>query len=200
MVHHINRKPGPAHVLPAMLALLSAWPLGAAVTHGVDPEAHLPYWEITRPGMNLRLVQRLPDQSRAFFMARGFSAEAVEPIAQSCVFQTIFTNTSHLAEPSPIEYSLNDWVVRHADEEYGMKTREDWAEVWVERDVPRPARIAFEWALFPTHQTYHPGDYNWGMSIIDLSPGSEFDLTVVWHQYGRRHEATIEDMRCAADE
>lgn len=182
------------------LALSACSVTAASVSHGIDAEADLPYWEVSSPGMTLRLVQRVPDQTRAFFMARGFSAEAVEPVARSCVFQTIFRNTSQPVEPSPVEYNLRDWTVITDRGRLGLKTREDWKRVWEQSEVSGPARIAFEWALFPTHQVYQPGDYNWGMSIFDLVPGSELDLKVVWHQYGERHEAIIPDMRCAADE
>ena len=54
-------------------------------------------------GISLRLVQRLPIQSRAFFLARGFNKQQAEIIAQSCIFQTVFKNTSNKASsPSPL--------------------------------------------------------------------------------------------------
>lgn len=171
----------------------------AGVTTGIDAEANLPYWELTAPGMSLRLVQRLPDQTRAFFMARGFSREAVELVAQSCVFQTVFKNTSNTTDPDVLEYDLRDWVIQSGGRTQGMKTREDWAIIWTEQGAPKAARIAFEWALFPTRQSYNPGDYNWGMSIFDLAPGTRFGLTVVWKQHGERHTAEIEAIQCAAD-
>lgn len=184
-----------------LLGLIASapWCARAEVTTGIDVEANLPYWEFAAPGMSVRLVQRLPDQTRAFFMARGFSREAVEQIAQSCVFQTVFKNTSNTTDPAALEYDLRDWVVQSGERRQGMKTREDWASVWTEQGAPKTARIAFEWALFPTQQTYNPGDYNWGMSIFDLLPGTRFDLTLVWKQHGERHTARIEDMQCAPD-
>lgn len=189
------------HTRTLTLGLAACMPLcvQAGVSTGIDAEANLPYWELSAPGMSVRLVQRLPDQTRAFFLARGFSREAVELIAQSCVFQTVFRNTSAAADPGPLEYDLREWVVQAGGRRQGMKTREDWAVIWAELDTPKAARIAFEWALFPTRQTYHPGDYNWGMSIFGLEPGSRFDLTLVWQQYGERHSARIEGLQCAPD-
>lgn len=181
------------------LAASAPWCAQAEITTGIDAEANLPYWELTAPGMSVRLVQRLPDQTRAFFLARGFSRAAVEQIAQSCVFQTVFKNTSNTTDPAALEYDLRDWTVQSGERRQGMKTREDWAIVWTEQDAPKAARIAFEWALFPTRQIYNPGDYNWGMSIFDLVPGTRFDLTLVWKQHGERHTARIEDMQCAPD-
>lgn len=191
----------PMEIRTVLLALTATVPgcTQAGVATGIDAEANLPYWELTAPGMSVRLVQRLPDQTRAFFMARGFDRGAVERVAQSCVFQTVFRNTADAADPGALEYDLRDWIVHTGERRQKMKTREDWAAVWIGQGAPRAARIAFEWALLPTRQTYNPGDYNWGMSIFGLAPGTRFDLTLVWTQFGERHTARIEDMQCAPD-
>ncbi len=184
----------------AFVLLLLAQPVTAdIVSTGVDEEANLPYWELEARGMTLRLVQRLPEQSTGFFQARGFSPKDADLIARSCVFQTIFKNTSSDAAGGVLEYNLRDWVVHYQGQERTMKTREDWQPVWAKRGVPQAARIAFEWALLPTRQTYQPGDYNWGMSMFDLRPGARFDLKVVWTQHGRRHTALIKGLHCASD-
>ena len=172
----------------------------AEVATGIDAEAGLPFWELREPGMTLKLVQRLPDQTRAFFMARGFARADVELVAANCVFQTVFKNVSQGGSASPLEYDLGDWVVASAGKEGRMQTREYWAAEWARRGIVKPARIAFEWALYPTRQVYNPGDYNWGMSVFGLAPGSRFDLTVVWRQGGERRTARIAGMQCAPDE
>ena len=179
-----------------LLTLASA---RAAVDTGVDEEARLPYWEIVEPDVSIRLVQRLPDQTRGFFQARGFSVEDSERIAQSCVFQTVFKNTSAAPASNTIEYNLREWVVRTAGAHRGLKTREDWEQEWDARRAPAAARLAFEWALLPTRQTYRSGDYNWGMSIFSLKPGQEFDLDVVWYRNGAKHMALLKGVRCAPD-
>ena len=166
---------------------------------GTDPDAVLPYWQISDAGMSLRLVQRLPDQTRGYFLARGFAEPEADLIANSCVFQTVFKNESQASQPSPLEYNLRDWVISSRGKSQGLKLREDWKVEWQQRKVPLAAQLAFEWSLYPTQQVYKPGDYNWGMSIFNLKPGSKFDLKVVWRQYGETHSATIKDMQCAAD-
>jgi hypothetical protein len=179
--------------------LIMSGPVQAVVSTGIDEDAKLPYWEIRSPGISLRLVQRLPDQTRGYFMARGFRSEDAEIIARSCVFQTIFRNESHKTRPDALSYNLKEWTVLQAGHERKMKTREDWEPVWQAKGVDHAARIAFEWSLFPTRQVYRPGDYNWGMSIFDLRPGTVFDLRVSWRQYGKNHVATIPDIQCAPD-
>jgi hypothetical protein len=185
--------------IAATLLLASTSCPATSVTTGIDAQAQLPYWQLSDESMSLRLVQRLPDQTRGFFMARGFAPEHAERIAQSCVFQTVFHNTSHTGQPSPLEYNLRDWVVHVDGRQQGLKTREDWAPEWQQLGAPQAARIAFEWALYPTQQTYRPGDYNWGMSIFGLAPGTRFNLEVVWRQHGSIHSELIRDVECAPD-
>lgn len=171
----------------------------AEITTGVDADAGLPYWELREPGLSVRLVQRHPDQTRAFFLARGFSSTEVELIAQSCVFQTVFKNTAPATSKDLLEYDLRTWRVHQGGQSQAMRMREDWAQVWASKGVAKSARIAFEWALFPTQQVYHPGDYNWGMSMFGIPPDSRFDLTLSWQQFGIAHSARIPDIHCAAD-
>ena len=78
---------------PYVLLLANAGYVNAAdIKTGIDEQAKLPFWEIKEKGISLRLVQRLPIQSRAFFLARGFNKQQVEIVAQSCIFQTVFKN------------------------------------------------------------------------------------------------------------
>jgi len=174
--------------------------IAATITTGIDAQAKLPYWDLKDQGMSLRLVQRLPIQSRAFFLARGFSKQQAERIAQSCVFQTVFKNTSDKSkQPGPLSYNLRDWEVITNGVQKGLKVREDWMKEWQAEKVAKPAQLAFEWALYPTQQTYKAGDYNWGMSVFNLKPGSKFDLTVTWHQFGQNHKGVIKNIECAED-
>lgn len=179
--------------------LLMAQPVAAVVNTGTDEEARLPYWEIVEQAVSIRIVQRLPDQTRGFFQARGFSVADSELIAQSCVFQTVFKNLSPAPEPVKIEYNLHEWVVHTAGAQRRMKTREDWKKIWTGRRAPQAAQLAFEWGLLPTRQAYGPGDYNWGMSIFGLAPGTKFDLDVVWQQNGERSTVRLNGVRCAPD-
>lgn len=178
---------------------LMAQPVAAVVNTGTDEEARLPHWEIVEQAVSIRIVQRLPDQTRGFFQARGFSVADSELIAQSCVFQTVFKNLSPATEPVKIEYNLHEWVVHTAGAERRMTTREDWKKIWTGRRAPQAAQLAFEWGLLPTRQAYGPGDYNWGMSVFGLAPGTEFDLDVVWQQNGERRTVRLNGVRCAPD-
>lgn len=192
----------PTHSGLAVLAvagMLMAGSAAAAVNTGTDEEARQPYWEIIEPGISIRIVQRLPDQTRGYFQARGFSVADSELLAQNCVFQTVFRNTAHADKPVVIEYNLREWMVHTAGGKQAMKTREDWKPIWNSRGASPAARLAFEWSLLPTRQTYGPGDYNWGMSIYGLTPGSKFDLEVVWRRNGERRVERLMGVQCAPD-
>jgi hypothetical protein len=185
--------------LAGALLTLAVPDVSAKVGTGTDEEAQLPYWELTEPGISIRLVQRLPDQTRGFFQARGFSVADSDHIAMNCVFQTVFRNTARAASAEVIDYDLREWTVHAAGKPRAPMTREDWKTAWSARRAPPPAQLAFEWSLLPTRQSYGPGDYNWGMTVFGLVPGTKFDLDVVWRQRGERRRARIKGVHCAPD-
>ena len=171
----------------------------ANVLTGKDVDAKLPFWEWRSENVSIRLVQRLPDQSRAYFMARNFTAEQAELIAQSCVFQTIFKNIAPPGQKKVISYDLSEWDVKSAGRKQGLVTREAWKTTWKTKNAAQAARIAFEWSLMPTRHHYQPGDFNWGMTIYGLPPGTRFDLQLVWYENDEQKKAVISNIECAAD-
>ena len=157
-------------------------------------------WKIQEAGLELELIQRLPDQTRGFFEARGFSNVISNDIALSCIFQTIGKNVSDKATGKPITISLKNWRLRQGQQVQGIKLKETWDSEWSQEQVTKAARIAFRWATFPTEQTFEPtGDYNWGMVSMGVPPKSQFDLLVIWNQDGREHKAWVNSMECAED-
>lgn len=183
-----------------ILLLFTLSPVFASnVKTGKDESAHLPYWEWNSKAKTIRLVQRLPDQSRAYFMARGFNRSNAEIIAQSCVFQTIYRNSSSPDAPHIITYDLSKWYVVSQGKQKPLKTREDWLQEWKKKKINPAALIAFEWSLIPTRQQYQATDYNWGMSVFNLPPGEHFDLHMLWTVDGEQQTGIIPNMQCAPD-
>lgn len=184
------------YVLVLMLLLLSGCN-DNTVTHGIDKDTGLPYWQVNDGKISLRLIQRTPLQTQAFFLGRGFNRQQTETIAHSCVFQSIFKNISNkTSTPLVLSYDLDQWSVRYHDKSHHLKTRDAWKQYWQKQGVAVPQQLAFNWSLLPTHQEYQPGDYNWGMTAYDMPPGSEFDLTVHWREAGEARQARIANMRC----
>jgi len=174
--------------------MLPGWSSAAVVT-GVDEQSGLRSWEWREAGASIRLVQRLPDQTRAFFQARGFSVAEADRIASECVFQTIFRNDGQY----PLTYALDDWRILHRGERRSLLTRERWDEIWRGGQAGKAARIALHWSLLPTRQRFEPGDYNWGMSSFGLQPGSSFDLEIVVTLDRDTISRSISGIECARD-
>jgi len=180
-----------------ILSLLAQPGVQAAdVTTGKNPDTGLRYWQWHSGDLLLKLTQRLPDQSRAFFMARGFTAEQANMIATNCAFQSMMKNTG---SDSVIKLDLSQWTVKHNNQQHSLRTREVWKPVWKKLKADPAAQIAFEWALLPTHQTYHTDDYNWGLSSYGLPPGSVFDLSFNWQRNGKTLHGQIKNIQCPVD-
>jgi hypothetical protein len=190
--------PLPARNTIASLLFCAAVAAPAAETRdATDPETGIETWETAAHGVSLRLTQILPDQVRGFYLARGFDAEAVELIAAgACVFQTVFRNES---ASGAIEFNLTDWRIVTAKGERPLKLEADWQKEWGERGVPLAARTAFRYALYPTEHRYDIGDWNMGMTTYALPLGSRFDLRFAWREGGKRREAVLAGVRCAAE-
>jgi hypothetical protein len=190
----------PASHIMTLCGLFLLSPAGFAdpVALGIDPETRLKHWEWNADGVLLRITQRLPDQTRAFFLARGFDQVNADHIARNCIFQSMFRNAG--AETSgTVASDLTNWHIDSNGQKGGLLVREHWRKLWAEREVTQSARIAFEWSLLPTRQSYAPGDYNWGMTSYGLAPGSHFDLVFSWHRNGERFQGTIANIQCAPD-
>lgn len=180
-------------VLGISLLLISAG--NTEILRSEDSETGLKSWKWSREGISLQLVQRLPDQTRGFFQARGFTAEEADLIAGSCVFQSIFRNDGSQL----LSYNLDHWKVIHQGVELPLQTAERWAQKWQDGAVTQAARIALRWSLLPTRQEYRPGDYNWGMTSYGVAPGEQFDLSIVVNLDGARQIARINGIECARD-
>ena len=186
-----------SHCLVLGLLSASALPgqLWAEVVVGVGEPTGLRTWEWREQGISIQLVQRTPDQTRAFFQGRGFSSGDADTIALACVFQTIFRNDGM----QPLTYDLNAWQITHHGDSFPLQTRERWEQKWLDRAVKPAARIAFRWSLLPTRQSFEPGDYNWGMTSFGLPPGAAFDLSLILMVNGRSVSAEIPAVVCAPD-
>jgi len=182
--------------LPLLLGLSLSTNLHAgSISTDTDPDSGLQSWTWHHNGVSLQLVQRLPDQTRAFFLGRGFSAQDADRIAESCVFQTIFRNDGN----EPIDYDLNDWRLSGPDGPEPLRTREVWEQDWQQAGIKSGPRIAFRWSLLPTRQHFQPGDYNWGMSSYGLPPGSAFDLSLLISANGNTIHGGIPLILCPED-
>jgi hypothetical protein len=202
----VTRRLAGAQVLCLLAA--SAAPPGAGAagdpSQGIDPEAGLPFWAWVEPPVEIRLIQRLPDQTRGFFIARGFSSTAADRIARSCVFQSIQRNRGSGTDAPVMEVDLTQWRVVPEDEPATsarppLALKEEWDREWRAAGESERARVAFRWSLFPTRQTFRGGDYNWGMISFGVPTGTRFDLKLAWTLDGEPQEAVLRGVACAPD-
>lgn len=182
--------------------LLSATtPVGTAEELKRDrgPDSGLSRWHFRDGALSLELAQRLPDQTRAFFMGRGFDAASADRFARACVFQAIVRNATPADAAGPtLAIDLGRWRVEPGDVPLPLEA--EWQRRWVASAQPERARIAFRWALFPTQQAFEPGDYNWGMIALGPAPGSRVSVNLVWHEDDQLRQGRILGVDCPRDE
>ncbi|OZA25195.1 MAG: hypothetical protein B7X93_11010 [Hydrogenophilales bacterium 17-61-9] len=177
------------------LTLLAAWGASAAAAEpSVDADTGLSSWQTETAGIQVRLTQISPDQARAFYLARGFSAAAVERYVAECVFMTVVRNIGD----TPIRHRLADWrYVAAGQAPRAIRSKSGWARIWQQLSVSESARIAFAWAQIPATQTFAPGDWNQGMTTYNVPRDQPFDLRFVWRAGGKLHSGMLENVRCA---
>ena len=186
-------------LLALLSLLLPCLSHAAQAIHSTDPDTGLRKWHLVDGNLEVELIQRLPDQTRGFFMARGFSPAIAEEIARSCIFQTIIRNSGNQADGAAVRIDLAQWRVIREDGEQGVRLKEPWIASWPENVVSEASRLAFQWALFPTRQEFLADDYNWGMTSFGLEPGTRFDLDFFYEREGTRHAARFEGVECPPD-
>jgi len=179
--------------------LLLMVPACAGVRHSVNEGNGLRSWDLTDGDIEIELIQRLPDQTRALFLKYAFSREVIEQLAQSCMFQTIIRNTGRSGSGQAVAVDLTRWRMRHAGTTRGILLKEPLLASWSDADASPAAKLVVRWGMFPTQQTFLPGDYNWGLTAYGVPPGAAFDLEVTWSEDDRPRSASIGGLVCAPD-
>ncbi len=186
-------------IIAAVMAVLAVAAVRADVTHTVNEENGLRGWQFTASDIEIELIQRLPDQTRALFMNHEFSRQVIEQLAQSCMFQTIIRNTGVSGEQRTVAIDMTRWRIRHQGETRGLLMKEALLDSWDEQDAGEAARLVIRWGMFPTRQEFLPSDYNWGLTAFGIPPGSTFDVEVSWSEDGKPYSDTIPGVVCAPD-
>jgi len=165
----------------------------------VNEENGLETWHFIDGDLEIELVQRLPDQTRAMLMNHEFSPEVIEELATSCMFQTIIRNSGRSGTQQSVSIDLTAWRMRHKGQETGIQLKETWLAAWSSEDASPSARLVVRWGMFPTQQEYFPGDYNWGLTAYGIPPGSVYDLEVRWKEGDKDRTGNINGILCPPD-
>ncbi len=153
-----------------------------------DNDSGLFSWKVKHQGFQLELTQLLPDYIRAIYRSHGFPSEAIEDIANDCIFGTIVRNNSDAS----LFYNLADWYAMASDgEKQKFKLKAQWLEEW------KKLGIHTSWTILPSEQTFDSGDWSQGFTTINLPRNEPFDLIYSWKLEGTKHLGTIKNMRCA---
>lgn len=156
-------------------------------------------WRFERDGIRVQLIQRLPDQTKAFFLGRGFQPAAADRLASRCLFQTIVHNIEPL-DGDHVVVDLGEWRVVQGEERESLLLKGKWQQEWARLGVTDRARTAFQWAFFPTRQDFAPGDWNMGMTSYPVEPGAPLTLELVWQKNDRRHQGRIDGVVCGSND
>ena len=183
----------------ALTSSVQAGDLAVEPSPRVDPDTGLASWTLRSGAISIELIQRLPDQTRAFFQGRGFPTDSADRFARACVFQAIVWNVAAGAPGPAVAIDLRRWRIEAGQGAAPLPVEAVWQPIWESAGLSQAARIAFRWALFPTEQTFMPGDHGWGMIPFGPAPDTRFDLSVVWNEDGAERSARLPAIHCTPD-
>jgi hypothetical protein len=182
-----------------LLLLLLPQTGSAEVLRSSNEDNGLEKWHFIDSDIEIELVQRLPDQTRALLMKHAFSRQVIEQLALSCMFQTIIRNSGKSGSGQAISIDLQQWRMQHNGKVSPILQKHTLLDSWTDEDADPAAKLVIRWGMFPTRQEYLPGDYNWGLTAYGIPPGSVFDLKVTWQEGEIVHSGEIRDIVCAPD-
>ena len=185
--------------LVTMLLMMAMAVTAGEVKRSVNEENGLQGWHFSDSDIEIELIQRLPDQTRALLMNHKFSREVIEQMALSCMFQTIIRNTGKSAANRVVSIDLTEWRMLHDGKIRKPLMKEPLLDSWTDADADPAAKLVVRWGMFPTQQEYLPGDYNWGLTAYGIPPGATFDLDVAWREGGALRRGEIKGVVCAPD-
>lgn len=123
-------------------------------------------------GIVLHASARTPEQMSAFYSARGFPANAVSALAQTC-FVTI--GMRHERRET-VWLELANWrFVDAAGNEVRRLKRSDWDALWDQIKLPPASRATFGWTQMPESRDLQPGEPVGG-NVTLIPPVGAFTL------------------------
>jgi hypothetical protein len=134
----------------------------------------------------------------AFLLARGFAPSlATKIVQQGCIHKLAVTHDG-TGENLAVSIDLRAWRVRGLNGLWQpMIKRDDLSGRFADSQSSQPARMALNWAFFPSQQTFHPGDRIWGWAAMDLPPGTSFDLRMEWSTEKKVFKELVQGLLCA---
>ena len=179
----------------ALFTALVSPPLSADLSSGIDPATGLRWWRWDGGDYSVYIAQRLPDQTRAFLLARGFPRPLADEVATACALQLEVRNLGR----QEVRIDLARWRTVSGGHQRKLMLREHWTQRWRREPLPRAQQVALHWALYPTRQRFARGDYNWGIILLGWPPGERVDLHAQLEVDGKPVRLLVPGVECAPD-
>lgn len=132
-------------------------------------------------------------QRRAFYTARGFTAEQIAPYVAACGFSVGLLNGSRQV----LRSELRHWAaIDSSGQRTALRLPESWDAQWADSQIAAPQRIAFRWAQFQSENVFEPGDWIMGMMTLATPIAGPFRLVAKVQLGGKTQEIAIDDLHC----
>lgn len=129
--------------------------------------------QITRDGLDFSVSVRTPEQTNAFYAARGLPPRAVQEIANAC----FLTVSLHNRRADILWLDLAAWDFADANgHQVARISRSQWAARWRSLHVPLAAQSTFGWTQLPETRDMQP-DESVGGNVPIAPPAGKFTLT-----------------------
>ncbi len=148
--------------------------------------------------LSIQLKPRTPQQTAAFYEARGFPTSAVEVLKQSCFVTVRIHNRSNTV----VWLELDNW--RFVTDTGGIRRLERayWSSRWRSLALPQRNRSTFQWTLLPESRDLQPDEPVGGNITLPTSDqpfAVEARFAVGPHKQGQTQRLRIDDVRCPGD-
>ena len=127
---------------------------------------------ITRDGLDFYLSARTPEQTNAFYSARGLPLSAVQEIAKSCFLTVGLRNR----RTDPLWLDLANWrFIDASGREIKRISLPAWTARWQAMQIPLAAQATFGWTQLPETRDMQP-DEDVGGNVPLVPPPGKFTL------------------------
>lgn len=165
--------------------------------HGIDKPYPGPFVE--NDHLLVVLIPHTPDQMAAFYEARGFSAQAIDLIRETCFVTVHIENKSRKV----IWLEIDNWHFS-SDNKPLLRLGDDyWNTPWNDVELPQANRSTFGWTLLPEVRDLQP-DEPVGGNIVFHRPVDRFNIKAHFMTGRNKRSGMIdvnfENIECPQDE
>ena len=153
---------------------------------------------ITRAGLDFFISVRTPEQTGAFYAARGLPPAAVQEITKAC----FLTVGLHNRRADTLWLDLSMWRLTDASGHAVARiSRPEWTARWNALQVPLAAQSTFGWTQLPETRDMQP-DETVGGNVPIVPPAGKFTLSTRFRtgvaRTGQTVEISVPGLSCAA--